>query len=72
MASPYERKLKPKIQRKHRYCLRCEKPFISSGPGNQLCRPCRKYVLEGGGEPGVMDDSSLYGPPWESGRIGRK
>jgi hypothetical protein len=32
-----------KEQRKQRKCLRCQKVFLSDGPGNRLCNPCGGY-----------------------------
>jgi len=34
---------KEKIKKK-RDCMRCKRPFMSQGPGNRLCEPCRKYA----------------------------
>lgn len=29
-----------------RPCLRCRKPFVSTGPGNRLCRPCQQRAAD--------------------------
>lgn len=32
----------PEPPERTRNCLRCDRPFQSSGPSNRLCGPCRK------------------------------
>jgi hypothetical protein len=29
---------------KRRLCLRCEREFLSEGPHNRLCQPCREFL----------------------------
>lgn len=30
------------MTRKQRVCLKCNQPFDSTGPGNRICRKCRR------------------------------
>jgi hypothetical protein len=29
---------------KRRLCLRCDREFLSEGPHNRLCQPCREFL----------------------------
>ena len=33
---------KPQIETKRRNCLRCDKPFDSTGSGNRICTKCKQ------------------------------
>ena len=33
---------KSDVETKKRTCLKCNKPFDSTGPGNRICPPCRR------------------------------
>jgi hypothetical protein len=46
---------RPKAKRaapKRRECLRCPRVFLSDGPHNRLCQPCREFLKEA---PSVVD-----------------
>lgn len=39
--------LSPKTEkRKPRPCMRCQALFMSDGPGNRHCNPCREWLAE--------------------------
>jgi hypothetical protein len=41
---------------KQRLCLRCDHEFLSEGPHNRLCQPCREFLA---GAPTPMEEYPL-------------
>ena len=43
-----------RMQRRH--CWRCDREFLSEGPPNRLCQPCREFLA---GAPTPMEEYPL-------------
>jgi hypothetical protein len=50
------KRVRSRTRMKRRRCLRCDREFLSEGPHNRLCQPCREFLA---GAPTPMEEYPL-------------